>query len=154
VFRSQIVAGHKHRKFKTTTVFVSTDDINIARQIYRFFSFFNIAEHRTCQQCPTLDTFAWPKILLPVGVLLCLIWYFLVRICIATHKQQQVISTQSNISEWTHMLLMYMPRSHMLLMYVPRSHMHSFCATSMRSGLATRVTLTQVSLVGGETGTV
>jgi hypothetical protein len=39
----------------------------------------------------------------------------------------------------------------------PRSHMHSFCATGVRIGLATRMTLTQVSrgklgsrITGGE----
>jgi hypothetical protein len=51
------------------------------------------------------------------------------------HKQQQTISIRSNVREWTHVLLAN----------TPRSHLHSFCATGVSSGLATRVTLTRVS---------
>jgi hypothetical protein len=52
------------------------------------------------------------------------------------HEQQQTISVQSNVWEWTHVLLVI----------TPCWHLHSFCATGVNSGLATRVTLIRVPL--------
>jgi hypothetical protein len=57
------------------------------------------------------------------------------------HEQQQTILMWSNVREWTHILLVN----------TPFLHLHSFCATGMSSGIATRVTSTQVS---GEVGIV
>jgi hypothetical protein len=51
------------------------------------------------------------------------------------HEEQQTISMRSNVQEWTHVLTVN----------TPCSHRHSFCATGVSSGLATRVTLTRVS---------
>jgi hypothetical protein len=58
------------------------------------------------------------------------------------HEQQQMIAMRSNVREWTHVLLVN----------TPCLHLHSFCATGVSSGLATRVTLTRVSR--GEVGRV
>jgi hypothetical protein len=65
-----------------------------------------------------------PEILLPVGELLS--YSVLVRIRIAM---------RSNVRHWTHVLFVN----------TACSHLHSFCATGVSSGLATRVTLTRVS---------
>jgi hypothetical protein len=80
--------------------------------------------------------FLCPEILVPVGVLL---YYSALRCqdthCYILHEQQQTISMRSNVREWTHVQLVT----------TPCSHLHSFCATGVSSGLATRVTLTRVS---------
>jgi hypothetical protein len=49
-------------------------------------------------------------------------------------EQQQMITMSSDVLE----------RTHVLLGITPCFHMHSFCATCVSSGLATRVTLTRV----------
>jgi hypothetical protein len=51
------------------------------------------------------------------------------------HERQEMILMPSNAREWTHVLLIS----------TPCSHLHSFCATGVSSGLATRVTLTRMS---------
>jgi hypothetical protein len=60
--------------------------------------------------------------------------------CLMLHKQKQTISMQSNVREWTHVLLVN----------TPCSQLHSFCKSGVSSGLATRVTLTRIS--GGKFG--
>jgi hypothetical protein len=50
------------------------------------------------------------------------------------HEHQQMILTQSNVREWTHVPIMN----------TSCSHLHSFWTTSVSSSLATRVTLTWV----------
>jgi hypothetical protein len=52
------------------------------------------------------------------------------------HEQRQTISMRSNVRELTRVRLVK----------TPCSHLHSFCAAGVSSGLATRVTLTRVSL--------
>jgi hypothetical protein len=51
------------------------------------------------------------------------------------HEQHKMILTQSNVQEWTHILLM-----NTLCLYL-----HSFCANGMSCGLATTVILNWVS---------
>jgi hypothetical protein len=60
----------------------------------------------------------------------CLIRYFLVRICVTecfTNSSKR-FRYEENVREWTHVLLVNKPCS----------HLHSFCATGVSSGLATR----------------
>jgi hypothetical protein len=60
-----------------------------------------------------------------------------------THQSSVIsVSMQSNVREWTHVLLVN----------TPCLYLHSFCATGVSSGLATRVTLARVSR--GEVGKV
>lgn len=58
------------------------------------------------------------------------------RCCWLLYEWHQTILMQSNIGEWTRVL----PVS------TPCSHLHNFCATFMSRGLASRTTLTRVSL--------
>jgi hypothetical protein len=57
------------------------------------------------------------------------------RVPLMSNYQQQTISVRCNVREWTRILLVN----------TPRSQRHSFCASSVSSGLATMVTLTLVS---------
>jgi hypothetical protein len=80
------------------------------------------------------DTSCVPKLCYQ-SVYCCLIRYFIVQMRIAEcFTNSSKISILSNIQEWTHVLLVNSPCS----------HLHSFCATGVSSGLATRMTFTRV----------
>jgi hypothetical protein len=51
------------------------------------------------------------------------------------HEEQQTISMEINVEEWTHVLLQN----------TQYSHLHSFHATGKSSGLAAKMTLAQLS---------
>jgi hypothetical protein len=61
------------------------------------------------------------------------IWYFFVSAFLNTLKRAAKNSIR-NVCQWTHFLLMT----------APCLHLHRFCATSVGSGLATRMTLIRV----------
>jgi hypothetical protein len=79
--------------------------------------------------------FLCPKILWPVGVLSHSVLPCQDTHCQMLHKQQQTTLMLSNIRECTQVLLVN----------TQCLHLHTFCATSVSSGLATRVTLTSVT---------
>jgi hypothetical protein len=76
-------------------------------------------------------------------------WNFITRLCAVIFVGTSLLgyaqlngsgkeanaSMRNNVREWTHLLLVN----------TPCWHLHSFCATGVSSGLATRATLTRVS---------
>jgi hypothetical protein len=120
----------------TTAVFASFGDIDITRQNELFFNFYLLwrtsitaLQQMSTTLSRTLKHFLCPEIL--YKSVYCLIRYFLVWIRTA----KCFTSSSRRFREWAHVL------------FVNRwcSNLHSFCATGVSGGLATRVTLTRVS---------